>query len=117
MQLSSINNLNLHYFPFLLNDMTTSSNLKTYLPSALKRLVECHFKIRWKNKRNIIVSFQSGQLTGKTKILDDLAGFDLKCFRNCPIIIKIITGSHIFILFLPHIGTLCLHFIPRYLLW
>jgi hypothetical protein len=36
-----------------------------------------------------------------------------KMFRNCPIRIEIITGSHIFILFLPWVVTLCLHFTPR----
>ena len=58
-------------------------------------------------KRNIIVTFQSGQLTEQPKTLDDLSCFDLKMFRNCPIRIEIITGSHIFILFLPRVGTLC----------
>jgi hypothetical protein len=43
--------------------------------------------------------------------------FDLKMFRNCPIRIEIITGSHIFILFLPRVVTLCLHFSPRYRSW
>jgi hypothetical protein len=62
----------------------------------------------WK-KRNIIVTFQSGQLTEQPKTLDDLGHFDLKMFRNCPIRIEIITGSHIFILFLPRVVTLCLH--------
>ena len=38
-------------------------------------------------------------------------------FRNCPIRIKIITGSHIFILFLPRVVALCLHFTPRYHSW
>jgi hypothetical protein len=51
------------------------------------------------------------------KKMDDLGCFDLKMFRNCPIRIEIITGSHIFILFLPWVVTLCLHFIPRYRLW
>jgi hypothetical protein len=98
------------YIPFLLN---TFSNLKIYLPSALKHLFGCHFKHLWK-KRNIIVTFQSGQLTEQPKTLDDLGRFDLKMFRNCPIRIEIITGSHIFILFLPRVVTLCLHFTPRY---
>ena len=78
--------------------MTTFSNLKTYLPSALKHLFGCHFKHLWK-KRNIIVTFQSGQLTEQPKTLDDLGRVDLKIFRNFPIRIDIITGSHIFILF------------------
>jgi hypothetical protein len=51
-------------------------------------------------KPNIIVTFQSDQLTEQPKTLDDLGCFDLKMFRNCPIRIEIITGSHIFILFL-----------------
>jgi hypothetical protein len=34
---------------------------------------------------NIIVTFQSGQLTEQPKTLDDLDCFDLKMFRNCPI--------------------------------
>jgi hypothetical protein len=93
--------------------MTTFSNLKTYLPSTLKHLFSCHFKHLWK-KRNIIVTFQWGQLTEQPKTLDDLGRFDLKMFRNCPIRIEIITGSHIFILFLPQGVTLCLHFTPRY---
>jgi hypothetical protein len=65
-------------------------------------------------KRNIIVTFQSGQLTEQPKTLDDLGRFDLKMFCNCPIRIEIITGSHIFILFLPRVVTLCLHFTPCY---
>jgi hypothetical protein len=76
--------------------MTTFSNCKTYLPSALKHLFGCHFKHLCK-KRNIIVTFQSGQLTEQPKTLDDLGRFDLKMFRNCPIRIEIITGSHIFL--------------------
>jgi hypothetical protein len=92
--------LHLQYFPFLLkwfSWMTTFNNLKTYLPSALKHLSGCHFKILWK-KRNIIVTFQSGQLTEQPKTLDDLGRFNLKFSRNnCPIRIEIITGSHIFI--------------------
>jgi hypothetical protein len=59
-------------------------------------------------KRNIIVTFQSCQLTKQPKTLDDLGRFDLKMFRNCPIRIEIITGSHIFILFLPLVVTVCL---------
>jgi hypothetical protein len=51
-------------------------------------------------KRNITVAFQSDQLTEQPKTLDDLGRFNLKIFRNCPIRIEIITGSHIFILFL-----------------
>ena len=86
--------------------MTTFSNLKTYLPSALKHVFGCHFKYLWK-KRNIIVTFQSGQLTEQPKTLDDIGRSDLKMFRNCPLRIEIITGSHIFILFLPRVGTLC----------
>ena len=92
--------------------MTTFSNLKTYLPSTFKHLFGCHFKHLWK-KWNIIVTFQSGQLTEQPKTLDDLGRFDLKMFHNCPIRIEIITGSHIFILFLPRVVTLCLHFTPR----
>jgi hypothetical protein len=64
--------------------MTTFSNLKTYLPSALKHLFGCHFKHLWK-KWNIIVTFQPGQLMVQPKTLDDLGRFDLKMFRNCPI--------------------------------
>jgi hypothetical protein len=96
--------------------MTTFSNLKTYLPSALKHPFSCHFKHLWK-KRNIIVTFQSGQLTEQPKTLDDLGHFDLKRFRNCPIRIEIITDSHIFTLFLPRVVTLCLHYTPRYCSW
>ena len=96
--------------------MTTFSNLKTYLPSALKHLFGCHFKHLWK-KRNIIVTFQSGQLMEQPNTLDDLGRSDLKMFRNCPIRIKIITDSHIFILFLPRVVTLCLHFTPCYRSW
>ena len=87
--------------------MTTFSNLKAYLPSALKHPFGCHFKHLWK-KRNSIVTRQSGQLTKQPKTLDDLGRFDLKMFRNCPIRIEIITGSHIFILFLPLVVTVCL---------
>jgi hypothetical protein len=107
--------VDLQYIPFLLNWcswMTTLSNLKTYLPFALKHLFGCHFKHLWK-KRKIIVTFQSGQLTEQPKTLDDLGRFDLKMFRNFPIRIEIITGSHIFILFLPRVVSLCLHFTPR----
>jgi hypothetical protein len=43
--------------------------------------------------QNIILTFQSGQLTEQPKTLDDLGRFDLKMFRNCPIRIEIITGS------------------------
>jgi hypothetical protein len=43
-------------------------------------------------------AIQSGQLTEQPKALDDLGRFHLKMFRNCPIRIEIITGSHIFIL-------------------
>ena len=57
-------------------------------------------------KRNIIVTIQSGQITEQPKTLDDLDRFDLKFYLNCPIRIQIITGSHIFILFLPWVGTL-----------
>jgi hypothetical protein len=48
-----------------------------------------------------------GSITEQPKTLDDLGCFDLKMFRKCPIRIEIITGSHIFILFLPRVGTLC----------
>ena len=47
------------------------------------------------------ITFQSGQLTEQPNTLDDLGRFDLKIFHNCPIRIGKITGSHIFILFLP----------------
>ena len=96
--------------------MTTLSNIKAYLSSALKHLFGCHFKHLWK-KRNIMVTFQSDQLTEQPKTLDDLGHFDLKMFRNCPIRIKIITGSHIFTLFLPRVVTLCLHYTLRYYSW
>ena len=75
------------------------------------------FQISLEKNRNIIVTFQSGQLTEQPKTMDDIGCFDLKMFRNCPIRIEIITGSHIFILFLPRIVTLCLHFAPRYRSW
>ena len=90
--------------------ITTFSNIKTYLSLALKQK-RLSFK-RSFEKRNIIVTFQSGQLTEQPKTLEDLDHFDLKFYLNCPIRIKIITGSHIFILFLPRVGTLCLHFNP-----
>jgi hypothetical protein len=57
--------------------MSTFSNLKTYLPSALKHLFGYHFKILWK-KRNIIVTFQSDYLKEQPKTLDDLDCFKLK---------------------------------------
>ena len=113
---ASLSKWNLQYFLFLLNwcsCMTTLSNIKTYLPSALKHLFGCYFKNLW-TKRNIIVTFQSGQLTEQSNTLDDLYRFDLKFYLNCPTRIQIITGSHIFILFLPWVGTLCLHFTTRY---
>jgi hypothetical protein len=71
---ASLSKWNLRYIPFLLSWcswMTTFSNLKTYLPSALKHLFGCRVKHLWK-KRNIIVTFQSGQLTEQPKTLDDL---------------------------------------------
>jgi hypothetical protein len=55
----------------------------------LKHLFGCHFKHLWK-KRNIIVTFQSGQLTEQPNTLNDLGHFILKMFRNCPIRIEII---------------------------
>jgi hypothetical protein len=64
-------------------------------------------------KQNIIVTFQSDQLTEQPKTLDDLGCFDLKMFRNCPIRIKMITGSHIFILFLP-LGEISLTCLTKY---
>ena len=84
----------------------------------MKHLFGCHLKHLCK-KRNIIVTFQSGQLREQPKTLDDLGRFDLKMFRNCPIRIEIITDSHIFIgiLFLPRVVTLCPHFTPRYRPW
>ena len=94
---ASLSKWNLQYIP-------TFSNLKTYLPSALKHVFGCHFKHLWK-KRNIIVTFQSGELTEQPKTLDDIGRFDLKMFRNCPLRIEIITGSHIFILFLLRVVT------------
>ena len=93
--------------------MMPFNNLKAYLPAALKHLFGCHFKHLWK-KRNIIVTFQSDQLTEQPKTLGDLDRFDLKCYLNCPFKIEIITDSHIFILFLPRVGTSCLHFTPHY---
>ena len=60
-------------------------------------------------KQNSIVTFQSGQLTEQPKTLEDPDRFDLKFYLNCPIRIEIITSSYIFILFLPWVGTLCLH--------
>jgi hypothetical protein len=50
--------------------IATFSNLKTYLSLALKHLFSCHFKNLWE-KRNIIVTFQSGQLTEQPKTLED----------------------------------------------
>ena len=86
--------------------MTTFSNLKTYCHRH-ETPFRLSFQTSLEKNRNIIVTFQSGQLTEQPKTLDDLG-------RNCPIRIEIITGSHIFILFLPRVVTLCLHFIPRY---
>jgi hypothetical protein len=81
----------------VMNNISRNFNLCDF---SLKHLFGCHFKHLWK-KRNIIVTFQPGQLTEQPKTLDDLGRFDLKMFRNCPIRIEIITGTHIFILFLP----------------
>ena len=104
-------------FPFFWIDewqhLVTSKHIHHW---HLKHLFSCHFKNLWK-KRNIIVTFQSDQLTEQPQILKDLNHFDLKCYLNCPIRIKIITDSHIFILFLPRVVTLCLHFTPRYRSW
>ena len=82
---------------------TTFSNLKTYLSSAWNTFSVVISNIFGK-KRNSIVTFQSGHLTEQPKTLDDLGCFDLKMFRNCPIKIEIITGGHIFILFLPRLS-------------
>ena len=38
----------------------------------------------------------------------------MKFYLNCPIRIEIITGIHIFILFLPQVGTLCKIFYPEW---
>jgi hypothetical protein len=96
--------------------MTTFSNLKTYLSSAWNTFSVVISNIFGK-KRNIIVTFQSEKLMEQPKTLDDLGYFDLKMFRNCPIRIEIITVSHIFILFLPRVVTLCLHFTTRLRSW
>jgi len=77
--------------------MTTFNNLKKYLPSALKHLFGCHFR-HFQKKRNIIVTFQSDQLTEQPKTLDNLDHFDLKLYLNCAIRIEMITSSHICIL-------------------
>jgi hypothetical protein len=47
-------------------------------------------------------------------IVKDTGKEEFEKFRNCPIRIEIITGIHIFILFLPGVVTLCRHFAPRY---
>jgi hypothetical protein len=56
--------------------MTTLSNPKLYLPSPLKHLFGCHFENPWK-KQNIIVTFQSGQLTERPQTLDNLDRFNI----------------------------------------
>ena len=78
----------------------------------MKHLIGCHFKHHCK-KPEYYCNISVGSITEQPKTLDDLGCFDLKMFRNCPIRIEIITGSHIFILFLPRVVTLCLHFTPR----
>ena len=116
---ASLSKWNLQYITFLLNWcswMTTFSNLKTYFSSVWNTFLVVISNIFGK-KQNIIVTFQSGQLMEQPKTLDDLGCFDLKMFRNWPIRIEIITCSHIFILFLPRVVTLCLHFTPRYRSW
>jgi hypothetical protein len=84
---------NFQYFPFLLNWcswMTTFSNLKTYLSLALKHHFGCHFKNLWK-KTEYYCNISVRSINGTVK-----NHFDLKFYL-----------SHIFILFLPQVGTLC----------
>jgi hypothetical protein len=82
--------------------------------------IETPFRLLFKKsleKTEYYCNISVGSIKGTTKTLDDLGCFDLKIFRNCPIRIEIITGSHIFILFLPRVVTLCLHFPPRTRSW
>ena len=88
--------------------MTTFSNLKTYLPSALKHLFGCHFKHLWE-KTEYYCNISVGSINGTAKTLDDLGCFDLKMFRNCPIRIEMITGTDIYIVF-----TTGCHFMPSF---
>jgi hypothetical protein len=43
------------------------------------------FQTSLEKKRNSIVTFQSGHLTEQPTTMNDLACFELKMFRNCPI--------------------------------
>jgi hypothetical protein len=102
-------------FPFLLNWcswMTTFRNFKTYLPSALKHLSIVISKFFGKTKCYCNISV--GLINRTTKNTGWPRPLRFENFCNCPIRIEIITGSHIFILFLPRVVTLCLHFTPRY---
>ena len=66
---ASLSKWNLQYIPFLLNWcswMTTFSNLKTYLPLALKHLFGCHFKHLWK-KQECYCNISVWSINGTTK--------------------------------------------------
>ena len=58
----------------------------------MKHLFSCHFKHLWK-KPEYYCNISVGSINGTAK---NTGCFDLKMFRNCPIRIEIITGSHIF---------------------
>jgi hypothetical protein len=67
--------VDLQYIPFLLNWcswMTTLSNLKTYLPFALKHLFGCHFLyvLNWKSSYDVIAKYYVYH------------GFELKAFEE-----------------------------------
>ena len=87
-------------------------NLQNLFTICIETPFGCHFKILWK-KRNVIVAYISVGLINRTA--KHTGRSDWKIFHNCPIRIEIITGSHIFILFLQRVVTLCLHFTPHYL--
>ena len=101
-------------FPLSFELVFMNDNIqKTYLPSALKHLSGCHFKILSK-KRNVIVTFQSGQLTEQPK---NTGWPRLLRFENVPQLSYQNRNNYrqpyIFKLFLPRVVILCLHFTPR----
>jgi hypothetical protein len=82
--------------------------------------IQTTFRLSFQNslkKTKYYCNISVGLINRPAKNTGSPGRFDLKFFRNCPIRIEIITGSHIFILFLPRVVTLCLHFTPRYRLW
>lgn len=97
-------------FPSLLNwcSWITTFRKLIYHPHWNTYPVVISKFFRKKNKSYCNISVSLINRTAKnTGCSTNVGCLDLKFFRNCPIRIKMITGSHIFILFLPRVGTLC----------